>query len=77
MNKGNQVYIMDDGKQAYLLLPPNQPEMPLLALDAPSSTDLSNLSTALRASALASLTYDSALLRADWACLSASCHCGG
>lgn len=52
----------------------NQLEMPPLALAAPSSTFWSNLSTALRASALASLAYASALLLTIAACLSASAN---
>jgi hypothetical protein len=56
----------------YLLPPPNQLEMPLLALAASSSTLLSNLSTAFRVSALASLAYDSMLLLVTDAWRSAS-----
>lgn len=63
--------------QIYLLLPPNQLEMPPLALAAPSSTLLSNLSTALSVSALASFAYASTLLLARCACWSASAICAG
>ena len=57
-------------------LPPNQLEMPDFALDAPSSTFLSNWSTFFSALAFASLAYASAsaLALAISLCVLATCR---